>query len=603
LKKLALLLAFALALVVALGASADNGNGNGNGNAPQRDNGHGHWYKHACGNPTGHNASCDVTVVTDSAGSPAVSASPPASAMTPANLTGAYGLTGDGTGQTIGIVDAFDDPTAASDLATFSSQFGIPCNGCFQKVNQTGGTSYPGVDSGWSLEVALDVETAHGICPNCKILLVEANSNSFADLGAAENEAVALGADVISNSWGGSEFSGETSLDTDFNHPGVAITASSGDGGYGVEYPAASPYVTAVGGTSLHVNGNTWASETAWSGSGSGCSAYEPKPSWQKDTGCTRRTVADVSADADPNTGEAIYASSYSTPGWYQVGGTSLASPLIASVYALAGVASSGASGAYASAGSLHDITSGTNGSCGTYLCNAVVGFDGPTGLGTPIGLAFTAGSGGGGNPPPPAADFTIGTLAASSQPTPGGSATYAVTVTPNASFTSPVGLSATGLPSGATASFNPGSISTGSSTLTVSTSGSIAVGTYSFTITGTGGGVTHSVAASLTVKQAVPTGDFSLSVSPSSATISRTGTTTYTVTISRSNFTSAVSFSVVGMPFGMRSSFSQNPTTASSVQMSVTTTVLPMRSSWKLTITGSGGNKSHTTTLRLSTA
>jgi subtilase family serine protease len=198
----------------------------------------------------------------------------------------------------------------------------------------------------------------------------------------------------VSNSWGGSEFSGETvsSYDGHFNHIGHPITFSSGDSGYGVEYPAASQYVTAVGGTTLRLgSNNAYQSETVWSGAGSGCSAYEPKPTWQSDTRCVRRTVADVAADADPNTGAAVYDSvSYQgRSGWFQVGGTSLSSPLIAAVYGLAGNAASTNDGSYpyAHTSSLHDVTSGHNGTCGgSYLCAGKVGYDGPTGKGTPKG-------------------------------------------------------------------------------------------------------------------------------------------------------------------------------------------------------------------------
>ncbi len=179
----------------------------------------------------------------------------------------------------------------------------------------------------------------------------------------------------------------------------MAITASSGDGGYGVEFPAASSYVTAVGGTRLVRATNTrgW-TETAWSGAGSGCSAYVTKPVWQIDTSCARRTVADVSAVADPNTGVAIYDSYGSTSGanWYVFGGTSVAAPIIAAVYAVAGNTSliSTTSYPYAHAASLWDVTSGSNGRCtsrhnttGGYLCTAGLGYDGPTGLGTPAGV------------------------------------------------------------------------------------------------------------------------------------------------------------------------------------------------------------------------
>src|SRR5262249_19523773 len=264
-------------------------------------------------------------------------------------------------------------------------------NGCFKKVNQTGRTSYPKTNAGWALEISLDVEVAHAICPNCKILLVEATSNSFSNLLAAENYAVKH-ANIVSNSWGGSEFSSETTptYDGHFNHPGIPITFSSGDTGYGVQYPASSQYVTAVGGTTLTLNSNnTHSKETVWSGAGSGCSAYEPKPTWQKDSRCIRRTVADVSADANPNTGAAVYDSVIyqGHSGWFKVGGTSLSSPIIAAIYALAGNAGSTIDGAYpySHRTGLFDVKSGSNGTCGgSYLCAAKTGYDGPSGLGAP---------------------------------------------------------------------------------------------------------------------------------------------------------------------------------------------------------------------------
>jgi len=201
-------------------------------------------------------------------------------------------------------------------------------------VNQTGGTSYPKTNSGWTLEISLDVEMAHAICPNCKILLVEATSNSVANLLAAEDYAVKH-ANIVSNSWGGDEFSAETTstYNGHFNHPGIPITFSSGDTGYGVQFPASSQFVTAVGGTTLILNSNnTRNKETVWSGAGSGCSAYVAKPTWQKDSRCIRRTVADVSADANPTTGAAVYDSvTYQGhSGWFKVGGTSLSAPIIA---------------------------------------------------------------------------------------------------------------------------------------------------------------------------------------------------------------------------------------------------------------------------------
>ena len=347
----------------------------------------------------GH-ARCHAHVVTDSSGSPKAARGP--SGYGPAQFHGAYGLgTTAPASQTIAIVDAYDDPTIASDLNTYDSTYGLPActtsNGCFTKVNQNGQAGpYPKANSGWALEIALDVETAHEICQvNCRVVLVEASSTSNADLNAAENEAVKLGATEISNSWGGSEYAGETS-DQTFNHPGIAITVASGDNGYGsFGYPAASPYVVAVGGTTLNVTrSNGYAGETAWSGSGSGCSSYESAPSWQSSlTPCRgTRGVADVAADANPSTGAAVYDTTkyQGRSGWLQVGGTSLASPLVAAVYGLAGGTRSvdyPASLSYSSPSSLHDVTSGSSGSCGTSMCTAVSGYDGPTGQGTPNGL------------------------------------------------------------------------------------------------------------------------------------------------------------------------------------------------------------------------
>jgi subtilase family serine protease len=354
-------------------------------------------YRAVCpGAPTG-SARCHAEVVTDARGNPVATTAP--SGYGAGQFRTAYGLPSASTATvkpTIAIVDAYDDPAAESDLGVYSSQFGLPActtaNGCFKKVNQTGGSSYPRGDHGWSLEISLDVQVAHGICPDCKILLVEAKTNSFTNLMAAVDYASSH-ANVVSNSYGSSEFSGETSYDSHFNHPGVPITVSSGDNGYGVEYPAASQYVTAVGGTTLTLNGTgARANETAWSGAGSGCSAYEPKPSWQKDAGCARRTVADVSADADPASGAAVYDSygSSGQKGWFTVGGTSLAAPLVAGVYGLAGNGATTSYGSYpyAHTGSLFDVVSGSNGSCsGSYLCTSTAGFDGPTGLGTPAGI------------------------------------------------------------------------------------------------------------------------------------------------------------------------------------------------------------------------
>jgi subtilase family serine protease len=330
----------------------------------------------------------------------------------PAALQSAYNVPAGGAGKTIAIVDAYDNPSALQDLAVYRQQFGLAAGPTVTKMNQNGqtvetldtttgniskGTGVaPSPNTGWGQEIALDLDMASAICPACNILLVEANSNGFTNLGAAVNTAARQNVTSISNSYGGNEFSGEGSYQSYYNHPGIAITVSSGDNGYGVEFPAASRYVTAVGGTSLASSATTrgW-SESAWSGAGSGCSAYIAKPSWQTDTGCANRTVADVSAVADPNTGVAIYDSYGSTGGanWYVFGGTSVAAPIIASVYALASIPITYGEYPYSQASSLYDVVSGSNGRCTArksaskaYLCTGVPGYDGPTGLGTPNG-------------------------------------------------------------------------------------------------------------------------------------------------------------------------------------------------------------------------
>jgi subtilase family serine protease len=371
-----------------------------------------HFQPHVpvCSDTDTGEAHCDARVVADSGLKPL--ASPKLIfGYGPTQFLKAYGLTGTAPSSTyppvIAIVDAYDDPNIQNDLTTYSSTFGIApklsvCSGsiasstapCFKKVDQRGGTRYPRADAGWSLEIALDVEVAHAVCQSCSILLVEADSSSYSSLMAAVDRAVLLGATVVSNSYGSSEFSGETSYDSHFNHPGVAFTVSSGDSGYGAEYPAASRYVTAVGGTSLFINQDgSYNKEFAWAGAGSGCSVFEQKqPLWQIDPNCGRRTVADVSADADPNTGAAVYDSVryFGQSGWWEVGGTSLSSPIIAGVYALSGNTSGNANQipyTLGNASNLNDVVGGSNGNCGgSYLCTALSGFDGPTGLGSPKG-------------------------------------------------------------------------------------------------------------------------------------------------------------------------------------------------------------------------
>jgi len=355
------------------------------------------FHKAACarGNPMG-TTRCFAHVVTDARGNELNGkASPNAvpSGYGPSDLRSAYAITTNGT-TTIAIVDAYGYANAESDLAVYRSQYGLPActtaNGCFKKVNQSGQQSnYPRENTGWAQESALDLDMASAMCPGCKLILVEASSNSFANLAAAVNTAASLpGVTVISNSYGGGE-TGSTTYEPSYNHAGKAITVSTGDSGYGVQFPASSPHVIAVGGTHLTraSNARGW-SETAWSSGGSGCSTVYAKPSFQSDPLCTKRMEADVSAVGDPATGVAVYGpTSRRGSGWLVFGGTSVSAPLIGGVYGVTGHTPNGADSIYAHLGSLNDVTSGTNGSCGgTYFCTAQPGYDGPTGNGTPNG-------------------------------------------------------------------------------------------------------------------------------------------------------------------------------------------------------------------------
>lgn len=326
-----------------------------------------------------------------------------------ADLQSAYNLpSGGGEGRTVAVVAAFDNPTAEADLAVYRAQYGLPecttANGCFRKIDQRGGTDYPEPHGGWAGEISLDLDMVSAAAPGAHILLVEADTDYFEDIFAAVDQAVAQGAQYVSNSYGlpytstpgsGEDPAQTTAFDAHYNHPGVAMVAASGDFGYGVTYPAASQYVTSVGGTALKkdLTARGW-SETVWhngyGGPGSGCSLYEPKPAFQTDTGCDKRSVTDVAAVADPMTGVAVYQT-YGGSGWTEMGGTSASAPIIAGVYAAAGAPASGSypnSYPYFEPSHLNDVTGGANGSCSpSYLCTAGTGYDGPTGLGTPNGL------------------------------------------------------------------------------------------------------------------------------------------------------------------------------------------------------------------------
>ncbi|OJV93679.1 MAG: hypothetical protein BGO39_15290 [Chloroflexi bacterium 54-19] len=315
------------------------------------------------------------------------------SGYAPATIKSAYGFTTSltaGQGQTIAIVDAYNDPNAENDLNVFSSQYGLPActtaNGCFQKVNQTGGTSYPKNDPGWSLEISLDVQWAHAIAPGAKILLVEASSASFTNLLAAEDYAKAH-AKYVSNSWGGSEFSGESSYDSHFVQSGVSFFVSAGDAGLPAEYPSSSPNVISVGGTTLKVtNAGAFSSETGWSSGGGGCSSYETATSAQKafatyaQVNCAgKRATPDISLDADPATGVSVYDSVryQGQLGWFRVGGTSASSPMVAASAATKGVIANSTYIYGSTITNPYDVTSGNNGA------SCLVGFDLCTGRGS----------------------------------------------------------------------------------------------------------------------------------------------------------------------------------------------------------------------------
>lgn len=392
-------------------------------------------------------------------GSPATEyTTPREGSLTPSELHTAYSLpssTAAESTQTIGIVDAYNDEKAEQDLAKYDTQFGLrectKTNGCFSKVNGKGKASpLPEANAGWAGEISTDIETAHGVCPNCSILLVEANNSSFLSLEEAEETAVRLGATEISNSYGSTGEEPPTDSPA-FNHPGIVVTASAGDSGYlnwleqpgtrAAVYPASSPHVVAVGGTRLLLEaGGKWSSESVWNdggetsgvaeghgAAGGGCSVPFTAPVWQKhlpnwsEVGCrTKRAVSDVSADADPYTGVAVYDSTEfeHIKGWAVYGGTSVASPIIAATFALAGGAHGVAYPARTlyeneatAPSTLHDVIKGSNAECTKpfeskhgasgcpapseeaasclqkAICLAGSGYDGPTGLGTPDGI------------------------------------------------------------------------------------------------------------------------------------------------------------------------------------------------------------------------
>ena len=367
-----------VALTAVVGAQGANGNANA---------------RAVCPGPVFASARCHAWVTTDSRGNPLASTSP--YGLSPQTIKSVYSFPTSstaGAGKTIAIVDAYDDPTAEKDLGVFSSQYGLPActtaNGCFKKVNQTGGSSLPRKDSGWALEISLDIQWAHAIAPGAKVLLVEATSNSFGNLLAAEDYAKTH-AQYVSNSWGASEFSSETSYDSHFSQSGVSFFVSSGDAGLPAEYPSASRNVISVGGTTLKLDSSgNLISETGWSNGGGGCSAYETATSAQStfsqyaQVHCGgKRATPDVALDADPASGVSVYDSTryQGQSGWFRVGGTSASSPMWAGRAAVSG-ATVDASYVYGSTITYRDITSGNNGA------PCLVGYDLCSGRGSWVG-------------------------------------------------------------------------------------------------------------------------------------------------------------------------------------------------------------------------
>jgi subtilase family serine protease len=479
-----------------------------------------HWV-YACGTFTRGKLHC--LVIKNTAAHPTAltvrpNAIPAGNGYGPSQLQSAYDLTAasgaDGSGTTVAVVDAYNDPTAASDLATYRSAAGLPAltSGQFTQYNQEGETSpLPATapaDDDWTLEESLDVDMVSAICPLCKIDLVEANNDSGTGLYVAEETAATtLGAKYISNSWGGSETSTDTTDDSEyFGVSGVVYTASAGDSAYsgGVIYPATSPHVVSVGGTTLNTSSNSrgW-TESVWEtssseGTGSGCSAFEPQPSWQASisilkAACADRVDNDVAADADPNTGAAVYDTTNGNGGWNEVGGTSESSPIIASVFALAGNNGNGGNNAadsiYTHTADLNEVTASSNGTCtppaaDSVLCTATGAantYNGPTGWGTPEGLgAFQSNSAG---------NTVTVTNPGSQTGTVGTAASLQINATDSASGQT-LTYSATGLPAGLSISSTTGLISgtpttAGSNSVTVTAKDTTgASGSASFTWT-----------------------------------------------------------------------------------------------------------------------
>jgi subtilase family serine protease len=542
---------------------------------------------------------------------------------TPAQIRHAYGfdqLSATGVGQKIAIVDAYGNQNIQSDLNAFCSQFGLN-----PTTVQVIGNNAGGRGNGWDLETSLDVEWAHVVAPGATIILSVAPTASDSDLLAAIDAAVAQGAKVVSMSWGGTEWSTASAYDSHFNVPNVTFVASAGDSGEltslpEVEWPAVSPYVVGVGGTSLYLDasgnriaGPSGPSETAWSSSGGGLSSFYGLPTWQQgwNTWAGTRGVPDVSYVADPNTGMYVYCSTYSRLGsWFQVGGTSAGAPQWAAAIALAnqGRASgvNGNSDLYnttvagtsptINANNFLDISSGGNGSDPDDM--SAVGYDLVTGLGSPVAAGVVPALVALATASP---DFSVSVSPNSRSVAPGGGTTYTIIVSALGSFSGTVNLTVSGLPLDASSSLAPASV-TGSGTSVLSVTAGATTGTFAFTITGTSGSLTHSTTATLVVSAP----NFSISASPSSQSVRHGSSTSYTVTVTPvSGFTGTVSLTASVSPV-----VSSRPTLSFSPQqisggsgnstLTVRTSSSTPRRGYTITITGTNGSIVHSSVVSL---
>jgi hypothetical protein len=339
------------------------------------------------------------------------SAADPAQPLTPQQIRAAYSLPATGApGQTIAVLSPFNDPTIETDLAAYSKRFGLPActtkNRCFRKINQQGEAGPLPVDDPtggqWISESAIGVEIAHGLCPSCRIVLVEPASPGDFDLAAGADAAAGAGTTVLVTAVTAQETSADTLAAPHFSHPRMAAVAAAGEGGFSgqVDFPASAPSVIAVGGTVLSLHGGHYGGEVAWPDTISGCSSYEQAPSWQAaqaaQATCGKlRVVADISAMSEPGAIVHITGSGTSGGPWFAASGTSLAAPIVAATIGLAGSLGEREapvlySREQSDPGAYHDVASGSNAASCIYgdLCRAGPGWDAPTGLGTPFGLA-----------------------------------------------------------------------------------------------------------------------------------------------------------------------------------------------------------------------